>query len=141
MKVEKYQIPSKVEISIGGYPGPWYSLRKEGDALVYDHTPTVEAFDNPLRELITPSASQWQSFLIELDRLGVWNWREHYELPVCDGTHWSVKIVCGSRVANSRGSNYYPGGPDGQGSGPGISRSFNSFLSVVQQLIDGREFK
>ena len=34
MKVEKYQIPSEVKISIGGYPGPWYSLQKEGDALV-----------------------------------------------------------------------------------------------------------
>ena len=141
IKVEKYQIPSEVKISIGGYPGPWYSLQKEGDALVYTNAPTLEALDDPLRELIRPSPSQWQSFLIKLDRLGVWNWREHYELPVCDGTHWSVKIVCGSRVANSGGSNCYPGGSDGQGSGPGISRSFNSFLSAVQQLIGGREFK
>ncbi len=133
MKVERYQIPSEVEISIGGYPGPWYSLRKEGDALVYAHTPTVEALDNPLRELVSPSASQWQSFLTQLNRLGVWSWREHYELPVCDGTHWSVKIVCGSRVANSGGSNCYPGGPDGQ--------EFDSFPAAVQQLIGGREFK
>jgi len=54
----------------------------------------MESEYHPENEIrITPPAKSWKSFWKTCNRIGIWDWREHYEEPgVCDGTGWDVHI-------------------------------------------------
>ena len=133
-------MPDELEISIGGYPGPFYSLSQANDTVVYGSRTVGE--DSFREEVIIPTAEQWQSFWTALDKIGIWKWCSSYSTPdVLDGTGWSVKIVRGDRTIETGGLNGYPGGRTGQECKDDPTKRFNTFLRAVRDLVGGREFE
>lgn len=117
--------PRKLEISIGGYPDGYFSLVYRDKVLRYKEA----SWNSDLVEIEQPTEAQWQTYLSELNRLKVWNWKEDYqpEFVICDGTQWSLWITWGRCKVVSVGDNDYPKG-------------FQSFLKAIRALIGGREF-
>ncbi|HET9373586.1 MAG TPA: hypothetical protein VFO40_01335 [Chthoniobacterales bacterium] len=115
--------------------------------LTYTHLQSRDSYlqelgPEPQREEIQPSAEQWQTFRIELDRLNVWCWQAKYSDPaVCDGTGWSTEIAYTDRSLLSSGDNCFPGW-----NGRAIpitaaerDNTFEKFCRAVARLV-GREF-
>jgi len=51
-------------------------------------------------------------FWEKIDKLGVWEWSEHYIIPeyvYIDGDSWNLKIQLGDKKIEYSGSNAYPG--------------------------------
>lgn len=74
--MKKPHHPTTLEISIGGFMGPSYHLKWNGEHLIY------RAFEDqmePNAEFhLTPSKRQWESFWKTLDTIGVWNWQDTF---------------------------------------------------------------
>ncbi len=109
----------KIDFHIGGNRGPNYNVTWDGDLL------TVQSWDPEKVELIHPpieaSKRKWQNFWKKVEVADVWNWKGNYELPACDGTHWSLEMSHGDRSIKSSGDNDYP-------------QSFDLFLKAIQNL-------
>ncbi|HQO77162.1 MAG TPA: hypothetical protein PLG17_01480 [Thermodesulfobacteriota bacterium] len=133
-------LPHRFIVAIGGYPGPFYSLKLHGDNLQYEATQHASA--EPQQEVLSIDEEKWMSFWTRLDKIGIWDWQLEYQNPgICDGTHWLVDIAISGRSITCRGYNNYPnskGGPSGK---PEPTPAFNQFLEAVCTLIEGRDFR
>ncbi len=118
--------PRKLEISIGGYPDGYYTVAYRNKRLLYSHG---YGSDEALSEIEQPSDEQWQSFLAEINRFKVWDWKENYrpDTLICDGTQWSLWITWGRRKVVSNSDNSYPD-------------NFQTFLKAIRKLIGNKEF-
>lgn len=130
--------PTKLNLYIGGFTGPSFSLDLKQDELIYTAS-HMGAEDNTAT--ITPTDADWQAFIETMDHLDVWSWKKSYAiLDVCDGTQWSVRIRYGNRLVQSEGSNAYPS-RSGETDDPSKGDIFDLFLCAVRKLIGGRAFQ
>lgn len=130
--------PIHLNIAIGGYFGPSYSLEWVGDKLIY--SASKQGHYSEMNETITPTVGQWQEFIKALDAIEVWSWQENYDNPcVLDGTHWTVEIRYPDREIKASGSNSYPA-KQGQAGSYRRGDEFDLFLKAVQRLIGGKDF-
>lgn len=62
-------------------------------------------------QTIIPTEEKWIKFWEKLDKIGVWDWAEHYspDYMYLDGTKWDLKIQLGDKKIVCNGSNAYPG--------------------------------
>ena len=59
--------------------------------------------------VLTPQNPKWEVVIRSLQRIGVSDWRKHYDnLEVCDGFSWSLKINTPQLKLRSSGSNDAP---------------------------------
>ncbi len=72
----------------------------------------------------------WDEFVSQIERLGVWNWEDSYDNLCLDGKSWSLEIEHGGRHLSCHGSNAYPGVK-----GTKYGKNFTSFLEAISQLI------
>jgi hypothetical protein len=120
-------LPSKLYVSIGGYPGPSYALELCDEKLAYSSTQSHS--DKSKLAYVQPTAEAWSHFQLELDGASVWTWKSRYENPeMVDGTSWSATIHWGERSIHTSGSNKFP-------------KSFRRFLRAIQTLVGGRQFE
>ena len=128
--------PEVFETSIGNGLVGYFTLRLEGDRLLYQ-APTPDSPDGDQWEEIPVAPDDWRRFRRSLIRLDVWSWDQHYATPdVMDGTYWDVRVVWGDQKVESSGSNGYPGT---DASSPG--QRFAGFCRAVSRLAGGREFR
>jgi hypothetical protein len=116
-----------VEASIGGWPGPAFSIRVEGATVEYEH---VARYDDGVTEQFTTVVSNEEQarFWAEVEAIQVWDWASEYvDHDVCDGTHWSVVLAHGGRHVDSHGSNAFPD-------------AFKRLCAALSQLCGGRPF-
>ena len=118
------QAEKKLEISIGGYPGPWYSVSLWDDGRL-KHVEQTQ--DGQTDAFVTPSEADWERFLRSCRRIGIESWVDMYVQPVCDGTSWDFDIQLDGLKCKVKGSNHYPVG-------------FRAFLSSVRKLLGGLDF-
>jgi hypothetical protein len=119
--------PSILEASIGGYPGPWYSIELKQDALVYSVTQDTGRKSKAVE--IQPSAKDWKRFHRVLEESAAWSWEAEYvNADILDGTSWHLRVEWEGSSLNSRGSNAYPSW-------------FQSVLRGLSQLVGGRSFE
>lgn len=141
-------LPVVLKIHIGGFFGPSYWVELRGESLVY-RVRDIDPKTNAVRltsKVITPSASQWRRFWRAMDEVGLWRWRAHYANPgVFDGTQWRVEVVFAGRRAQASGSNAYPGEaarpPISSSVDTETSRTFNTYLRAVEDLLGGERFR
>lgn len=113
----------KFEIDYGGY-GFSETLAMKANVLVYS---SWNVRNCPAEDLLmTPTEKDWQSFL-EAIKAVVQDWRRKYNLDVCDGVCWSVKIEVEGFKLNSSGLHLFP-------------ENFDEFLVHVRRLIGTEEF-
>lgn len=134
----KPNLPSSLEISIGGYFSTSYSVTLKGNLLQYS---AYEPGSPPQAETIEPSSDDWTEFYNELNTIGIWNWEEHYDANVCDGTQWTVSIRWGDRKCKVDGSNNYPLADGTPSDTCEPSETFERFLQAVSRLAGGRTFE
>ena len=115
----------KLNLSIGGYPGPWYEVSLEADGRL-KHVEQTQ--DGETVTFVTPAKEDWERFLRSCRRIGVGSWVDMYAQPVCDGTSWQFDVELDSLKSETRGSNHAPVG-------------FQAFLSAVRRLLGGLEFE
>jgi|GEM_PF-1097674 len=127
-------VPSRLTASVGGFLTSSYKIDLQEDGnLVYWQNPTAFALLAPVteQETLKISDERWARFRESLDDARVWTWDQEYIDPnVLDGTTWRLEVVYADRSINSHGSNATPKG-----------RQFRKFLSAVEELIGGREFR
>ena len=59
--------------------------------------------------VLTPQNPKWEVVIQSLQRIGVSDWRKHYDNhEVCDGFYWSLKINTPQLNLRSSGSNDAP---------------------------------
>jgi hypothetical protein len=123
-------VPTRFQISIGGFGGPCYEVRVVNGQLGYQ-----AKFSHP-PVTISPTTEEWEQFWATVQRCDLWNWAPLYDDPdVCDGTQWEIDIQLGERSLRSFGSNSYP-----SDEGTGYSKPFRLLLRAVRKLIGGRSF-
>lgn len=132
-------IPTRFEFKVGGYLGSSYEFvfnsgRLEYRTFGYGFEPKTEAS-------LVVSDEEWQRFREAVEQLHIWDWQSDYEVPVLDGTEWSLRLQYGDQAIESSGSNGYPGDPPSSTEGPEYSRAFNRFLEAVNHLLDGLSFR
>jgi len=120
------QAPQELDVWIGGFLGPSYKVRLEGDELVYEvYERAYELFST---ERLRPSPADWSRFLTHLDGCGYWRWDEIYSSDTnSEGTTWYVSIRVGGQTNAVRGLNVYPPG-------------FVDLLRAMRGLLGGRQF-
>ena len=128
-------IPSAMSASIGGFFGGSYRVALKGSDLHY----FSRKHGKMMETVVTPTAKQWEEFRSALDEIGIWTWRKHYDSPALDGTQWSVSIAYKGKQVESTGSNKYPG--RGSVSPSGYTPEFQKYLSAVQRLVGGKDFR
>jgi hypothetical protein len=121
--------PTYLDISIGGYPGPFYKASWEPPHLVYrcwEHAGEEE----PETVKLQPAAEEWQAFWSDLEAVGFWTWKAQYKPKalILDGTGWAVSVRIRDRSVESDGDNAYP-------------RGFKQFCKAVSRLVGGRAFE
>ena len=133
-----------LELSIGGYFGPSYSIRSNDcRTVIYEYRLNGES--SARSEEITPSTKQWRSFWNVCSDIGIGLWKEQYvNDDIVDGVGWSLAVDCGSFKVRSSGSNDFPGsdlpgGEDNKGQ-DGYPRPFRRLLLAVRKLIGNRKF-
>jgi hypothetical protein len=141
---KRFERPLKLLASIGGYPGPAYTVELTADGLDYIYVPSISSIgpgSTVPRERLHPTEDQWAWFRRRLDEINVWCWLERYENPgICDGTGWSFSIEYPDRKIESSGDNNYPaedGGPiyqaDGR-AGREELKHFDRLLKAIREL-------
>lgn len=116
----------RLDLSIGGYPGPWIRvLVSEKGQLLH----ILQTTEITTETRVTPSSSAWVRFYRSCKRIGVARWLPQYvTLHQCvDGTHWNFNLKIGDIAYKGEGVNAYPLG-------------FDVFLSSVERLLDGQPF-
>jgi len=99
-------IPEIFEFSYVPFLGPSKLFRFENG----EFFPSHNILEN--NEKIVPTEKQWMRFWEKIDKLGVWEWSEHYIIPeyvYIDGDSWNLKIQLGDKKIEYSGSNAYPG--------------------------------
>lgn len=133
-RMQSNVIPQKLNLSIGGYPGPFYTLKLVEGKLIYNQT---NIYTSEQAVSLEPSVEEWRAFETKLNQLKIWDWKAFYKCEdVLDGTSWAVDIRYSDKQITSEGSNAYPGSEE-----PAGSADFRSFLSAVRGLIGGLEFE
>jgi hypothetical protein len=92
--------------SIGGYPGPFFTLVLEGERLVLMENSSAQP--DPIREASIEVADNdiWQSLVGLLMEV---NWKNLYENDeVVDGTQWEITFLNSGKEIRSAGTNSYP---------------------------------
>jgi len=119
--------PWHLEATIGGWPGPAYSIQGTGTTIHYEHLACYG--EDPDHETLDIPEEQLAAFWAEIDTLGVWDWAPRYADPdVCDGTHWAITINHAGRRLESAGSNAYP-------------ERFESVCAALSHLCANRPFQ
>jgi len=109
----------KLEIHIGDMLNT-YEITFQNKKLIYKRF--LGGYQSRTIEEITPTKKQWQKFLLEIEELGVQNWKPDYWKPALDGIGWSVEIESEKLKVSSSGSNAYP-------------KNFQSCLKAVSRLL------
>lgn len=121
--------------SIGGYTGNSYQVTLIADNLL-EYIAFDVGYSNPQTTLIPITATGWQSFIQELEKIGVPDWKSQYEnipfeidgkiidLEIMDGTNWHLEIITTTWKKQSGGSNSYPD-----------DKQFEQFLQEVSRLV------
>ena len=122
--MNKNSYPKSFLFGIGGYLGDTYSVElKDGQLCTSAYGPhdTPKEPTNPFPK---PTESEWQVFWKELDRIGVWDWKEHYTCSelIMDGTSWILEIDYNGKSLKTGGSNAFPS-------------EFRRFEGAMQKLI------
>lgn len=130
--------PEALQFSVGGLMGRSFEFGLDSGQLVYrtfshGHWPMAEA-------RLNVAEREWQAFHDRLDELDLHHWLEHYHSPLVDGTQWSLSLRFDDLVAESSGSNAYPGRPPSETSGPSYSPAFVALLRAFAELLDGLAF-
>lgn len=125
--------PKSLEIYIGGFGGPSYELKWDGEHLVY------RMYEDGTQQAILhmqPSKRSWEAFWKVMDEIDIWGWQDHYEPSgsVMDGTGWSVKVLVDDRFVESGGDNAYPVGGHCAGTDD-VTACFRRFLRAVRRLM------
>jgi hypothetical protein len=127
-------IPSRFTASIVGFLSSSYKIELQEDGkLIYWQNPEAFALLAPAteQETLEISEERWARFREALDGARVWTWDQEYIDPnVLDGTTWRLEVVYPDRALNSHGSKATPKG-----------KQFRKFLSAVEELIGGRQFR
>jgi hypothetical protein len=135
-------IPSLLVATIGGDSGSSYSIELSDSKLRYSSRKDDGTL--PVRDEIEPTAAQWREFGAALDSIDIWQWQNDYprELPICDGTQWTLDIAYGDTALHTGGDNAYPRDDDDDGTIPSAAPSarFERFMKAVSALIGGRDF-
>jgi hypothetical protein len=121
------ELPKGVsEAHIGGYPGPFYTVRWDDRRLLYEARDQSADFE--IVEL-EPTEGDFKNFWRSMNRIGVWDWAPRYAAEdVSDGTGWSVVLEHEGSRLESDGDNAFPLG-------------FEAFLRAVSRLAGGRPFR
>lgn len=125
--------PKSLDVSIGGHFGPSYHVKWEDGQLVY--RAYEEGKETEVLQ-VQPDPRSWELFWKQMDVIGVWEWRDHYEPnhPVMDGTGWEMKLHVDDRFVESGGNNAYP--VDGLCAGADeVTPVFRKFLKAVRRLV------
>ena len=132
-------LPIRLELFIGGYTGDSFSLRWEGERLIYEAQ--RYGYQNGEACSIRPSRQQWQGFWRSVERAGMWTWAERYEPQdtVMDGTSWSLELDYIGRSVQSGGENAYPGTLP-EHSAAAYPPEFRRYLRAVSRLAGKRPF-
>ncbi len=127
MSVIKAPLPRKLEIEIGGFPGPYYSIKILDSALIYaaSHAGIVSK-----ESKLIPNVEDWANFLTSLEAINIWSWHKIYmpKAAICDGAQWSIWITWGKKSIRSEGDNAFPD-------------TFDLFTRAVKELIGGLELE
>ena len=123
-------LPDKFTAALGGYGGDNYSVRLEGDKLIYKK--------NYEETVLEPDAEAWKEFWETLEEINIWDWETSYkpDTPILDGTSWKVDIKYGEKKVLSSGSNAYPPSSEER-----MSDDFKEFCQAVSDLCGGRKFR
>jgi hypothetical protein len=125
LKTIKAIRPRKLELSIGGYPGPYFDVSFRNGQLLYGKS--IAPGDN-IELIEQPDDKAWQDFLATIQKIDIWDWESSYDnLDILDGTQWSIWITWGRYSVKSVGSNAYPD-------------HFDKFLKAVNKLLGSQEF-
>lgn len=104
-----------------------------GDTLVYG----VVEFGVPVTDVRSiPSAEAWREFWLEIERIGVQQWRSRYVAEnIADGEGWHTRIRAGNSVIESTGGNAYP---DERGREQERIRTaaFEAYIAAFRKLAD-----
>jgi hypothetical protein len=93
-----------VDVSIGGFPGPYFKVKIDLHALtVYRDIGIGEMEFSNSR---TKEEIEW--FRSELYKCDFVNWAEDYYALACDGTQWTVRIEYDTYCEIKWGSNHFP---------------------------------
>jgi hypothetical protein len=123
-------LPREFHFGIGGYLGPCHRITMVGDHLEYQQADHAYQYIAPV--VMKPTMAEWEQFWHDVEAVKVWNWKPKYwNIGICDGTQWSLKLVYQGRSMHSEGSNAYPGS-----AGPGYSQAsrFGRFLAALKTL-------
>jgi hypothetical protein len=108
-------LPEKLEFYIGPLDcGDFFEIQLQKDALWYSSGAIFEK-DRKNKICAMPDRDRWLAFWQDIERLGVWDWKEDYSDPlILDGGCWSLEIERRGRTLKSGGKNGYPGcdGPE-----------------------------
>ena len=127
--------PDRLEARIGGYPGPYFTITWERDALLW--TAHGAGFEEQ-RKVARPRASSWARFWDLLDEVGAWDWPEDCGALAMDGTTWSIQLTRGDQVLRSGGVNAWPGtaGIESQ-----ETREYRRVRQGLSRLVGRRPFR
>ena len=108
-------LPEKCEFYIGALEsGDFFEIQLQNGALSYSSGTIFE--EHPKKKICAlPDRDHWLAFWQDIERLGVWDWKEDYSDPfVLDGAEWTLEIELRGRMLKSGGKNGYPGcdGPE-----------------------------
>jgi hypothetical protein len=129
----------------GTFFRPGYRVESKGGTLVYEivlYSDAEKGVVTLKSEKITPTPAQWRDFRHALDRIGVWQWQDKYEVIEPDGGAWSLEIKYADKEVNSEGDNGYPGPddkmPQKQGDRP--TELYRELMAAIKKLLGGRLF-
>lgn len=125
------ELPETFAISAGGGFGPGWAATWDGTTLEFDSYDPQSADHREAR--IAPTLNSWKLLWNAMDRIGVWDWRMHYqpEDMVTDGYGWEVVLT---RAGRSVAANGYVAVPTRTGSAEDNSVEWAELVQAVRQL-------
>jgi hypothetical protein len=125
--------PDELKFSISGWSTGFSSWELRGDTVVYRSA--ASDYPAPVTELRTiPSAEAWREFWLEIERIGVRQWRSEYVAEmIADAEGWRTRIRAGSAVVESSGYAAYPdeSGREREGS---RTEAFAAYIEALRRL-------
>lgn len=143
----KQIMPDVLEITVGSAGGSAWGIRLAPTGVHYLNVPyshnEILTWDKPGDSLegnvplekISISEEEWGRFLMEMDRLEVWQWKEHYDDGSENTTWWILHLKVNDKEIRTGGTGSWPGEAS-----RGYSSLFKEFLSAVRELIGQRDF-
>jgi hypothetical protein len=120
-------LPKSFQFSIDKFKRGRQSIQCRGSEL---HFTNDKDYGPSQDHILNPSEEEWEEFWKQLQRLGVWEWKDSYYNLCCDGTSWSLEAEHEGRRVTSGGGNSYPGVK-----GTNYGKTFTSFLKALNQLV------